>query len=695
MTDHIETAVRFIVAALLAGLWQAPLFALAAWLVLRLRPGLNATTRHSVFAAALSASVVLPIVTASLAMPKRDAASASASRQVIVTFDGSAAALRRASQSGGVLRHEPARATASHASTGITPPVVSSDGNAPLANVAAPQPFVRPNLTLPRPVAFGVAALWFGGASFVLVRLLLALVNLERLKRNALPLSVTYRAHLERWAAAPKGSRTVRLCTSADIDIPVAVGLFDAMILLPQHLLDELQPAEIDSIVLHELAHLRRADDWINAVERVVQALMFFNPGVMWLAAQLDLEREVACDDWVLQQNDALRYATCLAKVVETAVWPYGAVPAPGAFVTRRGMSIRIERILAKHRDVRVRTSLGSTSGAVALIGALGIVAAVVSPSIAYDLAPPAPAAPPAPPAPAIVQKSIAAPVRPPATPHTPAAPHAVPHAAPAAPAAPAVSIVVRDVHVDVRPRVSVRPHPSATAMAIVSLEHAADALRKQADYARSQADRARSQESHWEQVADAAEERASEHAEVIADANDPDYVDELAEAGYSGLSVDQLVQLKSVGVDSNYICALRRAGVTHASVPDLVRMRAVGLDGPFVAAMRKYFGATLPVDEIVALRAVGVSRTYLDQLSSAGFHGLSARDVQSLRALNVTAKYLRDLADAGYPSLSPEEVQQLAALGVDHKFLEKISAHGFVHLKLDELIKLKATGVL
>src|SRR6185437_825985 len=173
-----------------------------------------------------------------------------------------------------------------------------------------------------------------------------------------------------------------------EIAIPIAVGLFDAMILIPERFLDELEPADVDRIVLHELAHLRRADDWINAIERLASALLFFNPGIAWLVAQLDLEREVACDDWVLQQNDPLPYANCLAKVVETAVWPYRAMSAPGAFLTRRAMSVRIERLLTSHRDVRVRTSLGPTGAVVAALAALGIAAAFVSPSFAYTVAP-------------------------------------------------------------------------------------------------------------------------------------------------------------------------------------------------------------------------------------------------------------------------------------------------------------------
>jgi hypothetical protein len=80
MIAHVDFAIPFILAALPCGLWQAPLFAFAAWLVLRVRPQANATTRHSVLAAAPVASIVLPVFTAALcsSVPPEPATTASA-----------------------------------------------------------------------------------------------------------------------------------------------------------------------------------------------------------------------------------------------------------------------------------------------------------------------------------------------------------------------------------------------------------------------------------------------------------------------------------------------------------------------------------------------------------------------------------------------------------------------------------------
>src|SRR5260370_41857977 len=96
------------------------------------------------------------------------------------------------------------------------------------------------------------------------------------------------------------------------------------MIMIPDRLLEELPAEDVDRVLLHELAHLRRADDWFNALERVTEALLFFNPAVRWIVRQLDVEREVAYDDWVLERrSEALPYAQCLVNLVQGAAWPH------------------------------------------------------------------------------------------------------------------------------------------------------------------------------------------------------------------------------------------------------------------------------------------------------------------------------------------------------------------------------------
>ena len=99
------------------------------------------------------------------------------------------------------------------------------------ADASSARPFfIRSNISLPRWAVLVIVALWLGGAGLALVRLAASLLHFESLKRDALPLSVAYRAGLPRWSVAVKGGRDVRLCIFDAIDIPISIGLLDAMI---------------------------------------------------------------------------------------------------------------------------------------------------------------------------------------------------------------------------------------------------------------------------------------------------------------------------------------------------------------------------------------------------------------------------------------------------------------------------------
>ncbi len=97
--------------------------------------------------------------------------------------------------------------------------------------------------------------------------------------------------------------RRVKLCVSSDVAVPAAVGFFRPAIVFPAELLPQLSAEEIKVILLHELAHLHRWDNWTNLGQKIVKAVFFFHPAVWWIENRLALEREMACDDIVLAQT--------------------------------------------------------------------------------------------------------------------------------------------------------------------------------------------------------------------------------------------------------------------------------------------------------------------------------------------------------------------------------------------------------
>ncbi|HEV2644576.1 MAG TPA: M56 family metallopeptidase, partial [Candidatus Elarobacter sp.] len=300
-------------------LWMGVVIAVLAALVVRFWKPLDAASRYAVWYVALIAVVLGPLATT--------------------------AALQHANRGPSVDE--------------LVAALSAAPGVRASATIAVPKP--GPRIALAPFAAFGGAALWLlvvlgGGARFAA-----GVVVLARLKRDALPLAPERRAELSLWNAhaAAARARRARLCVSDRVDVPVAVGLFDGMVVLPQHILDEFGAHDVDRFVLHELAHLERRDDWTTAFERLAQVVQFFNPVVHLIARRLDLEREIACDDRVVvETSDVRSYAVGLTRMAESTAWPHTALAAPAIFVTRKQLSLRVEELLARRRFTAPRVAL-------------------------------------------------------------------------------------------------------------------------------------------------------------------------------------------------------------------------------------------------------------------------------------------------------------------------------------------------
>ena len=136
--------------------------------------------------------------------------------------------------------------------------------------------------------------------------------------------------------------RAVRLLTSARVISPMVIGVFKPVILLPASALSGLSPAQLESILAHELAHVRRHDYLVNLIQSVIETLMFYHPAVWWIGRRIRVERENCCDDVALSlTRDRVTYASALALV---------ACRAPGLAPSASGgvLLARVRRILGR-----------------------------------------------------------------------------------------------------------------------------------------------------------------------------------------------------------------------------------------------------------------------------------------------------------------------------------------------------------
>ena len=212
-------------------------------------------------------------------------------------------------------------------------------------------------LSLPVSIALGAFALWALVATIGVLRIGIGLWQLGKLRRQcetvneaALPDSA------REMVKAFQSVRPVAILRASDSHSPKAVGFFHPAIILPAWLLKHSTGDELKHVLLHELAHLRRRDDWTNLLQQVVKALFFFHPAIWWMERELALSREQACDDAALEQTaDAQDYARSLALVAEKSFIRRQVALAQAILGRAHQLTQRVTRILDPKRPTRNR----------------------------------------------------------------------------------------------------------------------------------------------------------------------------------------------------------------------------------------------------------------------------------------------------------------------------------------------------
>lgn len=230
---------------------------------------------------------------------------------------------------------------------------------------------------VPESWALYLFAAWAVAAAWSLAGVGRALWHLHQLRTSCVALDEATLDPLIRETLQRKRSkRQVTLCTSEQVRVPTAIGLVRPAIVIPRWAMRELSAAELNQVVLHELAHLRRWDDWTNLAQQVVRALLFFHPAVWWIEKKVALEREMACDESVLAETGSPRaYAECLAHLAEKSFIHRGMALAQAVLGRVSQISQRVAQILSVNRP---EGKAQSWKPAVSMVAGFAIVCSVV-----------------------------------------------------------------------------------------------------------------------------------------------------------------------------------------------------------------------------------------------------------------------------------------------------------------------------
>lgn len=215
----------------------------------------------------------------------------------------------------------------------------------------------------------GAALLW---ASHGVWRFGRAFAQLRAAKQACRPFPCVRETQLTRWKTVRNRGRRATLVMSDAVRAAGVLGLGYPRIAINPVLAANLTDEELDQVVLHEYAHVQRRDDLTSALQMIVRAVLGWHPAVWWIDRCLRLEREVACDDWVVGATAApRRFATCLTRIADLSVGR-DTVLAP-ACAQQSQLSARVMRLLDGRRNVSTRTSALAWATSAAMLTALSI----------------------------------------------------------------------------------------------------------------------------------------------------------------------------------------------------------------------------------------------------------------------------------------------------------------------------------
>jgi TonB family protein len=191
---------------------------------------------------------------------------------------------------------------------------------------------------------------WFAGVMVFAGRLNFGLLTARRLKTaGTAPPPATLLRLFDQLRIRLGVQRAVELLHSAQVQVPTVIGWLRPVVLLPVSCLTGLSPDQIEAVLCHELAHVRRHDYLVSVIQSVIETILFYHPAVWWVSKQVRRERECCCDELAVEVGgDVLAYARALSYLEEhRAAFPEFVLGANGGV-----LKMRIQRILGSKRDV-------------------------------------------------------------------------------------------------------------------------------------------------------------------------------------------------------------------------------------------------------------------------------------------------------------------------------------------------------
>jgi beta-lactamase regulating signal transducer with metallopeptidase domain len=432
--------------------------------------------------------------------------------------------------------------------------------------------------------------IWFLGVLILSLRTAGGLLWIERMRRKEMrPIGQQL---YERYVVLQRRmglDRVIRYCECHCLDVPAVLGWFRPVVLLPMRALAGMDEQQIEAVIAHELAHIRRLDCFVNLFQIAVETLLFYHPAVWWVSQRVRAERENCCDDEAISVcGDRVIYVRALTLMEE-----WRTAPALMMAANRSPLGERVVRLLGLS---------GAAASGRARMGGLGVSLVCLTGALLAGNA-----------FLGVAHASLGT-------------------SSSAKPLQESSSVIIvkpEPVSAKERTTQAAKPAPAATTQ---------PAPKPQTDKAKEQqtANGGDKKQSYLDAM-EAAGFKNLDVDEIIAmkvQGVTPEYIKAIRDLGLQP-SADEIVGMKVQGVTPEFVKELRVTGI-NPDVDEIIGMKVQGVTAEFVKTLQSAGFKNLTCDDVIGAKVMGINSEFIERARKHGFQILTLDKLMALKHADI-----------------------------------------------------------
>ncbi|MBS1598503.1 MAG: M56 family metallopeptidase [Bacteroidetes bacterium] len=515
-----------------------------------------------------------------------------------------------------------------------------------------------------------IVTVWFIIFMAKCVKIFAGLVHIQRIRHYKINNAPEYWTKKISLLSKNLGIRkAVLLLESAIVKVPVVVGILKPVILVPVGLLANLPAEEIESILIHELAHIRRKDYFFNLLQCFVDVVFFFNPAVLWISSLIRNERENCCDDIAIQQTQNKKQF--IQALVSFHQYNLSASKYAMPFAEKKSRLVnRVQRIVNdSNNTLNPAEKFGLIIGLFIFSAIfIGIAKAQSVPQKKQ----------------ALQSKSVVSNKNIPSQKTNgqyQAAPTPSRKTNKALPEKKSLPVMEKEIEPQQENELqSVDNQWQSLGYNNISEEQ----LQQLKDHGVNAAFVEGFRRLGFKDISLDKALQLKDHGVSAT------FINDFYEIGFNTISLEKAQELKDHGVSPDYIKDLKELGADNISLDQAIELRDRGVSADFIKSFYQLGYKDISLEKAMQLRDHGVSPGFINEFRKLGFTDISLNKAQELRDHGINAAFVNEFRQAGFKDISLEKATQLRDHGVTTRFIEMIKKETGTELSLDEYIIMK-----